>query len=230
MFRIDSRSVLTRRAYSNATPTAISARPSVTMDSESPGKPAERASLAVENRKVRDMHSVLIAKDGPAMERWCSIAPIVWLLRLVVAARRLDMSLEENKTAVRRLYEDVMNNGAVDLLEDLAAPDYIEHSPFPGQPEGIAGLKARLATIRAGLAPQYALQHLFGEGDMVAAHWTMTGKHNGALMGIPPTDRAVEISGIDIHRLRDGKLAEHWHVIETFEMLQQLGVLPVPKS
>lgn len=139
------------------------------------------------------------------------------------------MSSEANKALVRRLYEDVINGGKADILDDLAAPDYVEHSPFPGQRDGIAGLKDRLATLGAGLAPEYRLRHVIGEGDLVAAHWTMTGKHQGQLMGIPPTNRAVEMSGIDIYQVRDGKLAEHWHVVETLEMLQQLGVIPGPQ-
>jgi len=139
------------------------------------------------------------------------------------------MSLEENRTAVRRLYEDVMNAERFDLLDQLAVSDYVEHSPFPGQRAGIAGLKARLTAVRTGLAAQYTLHHVFGEGDMVAAHWTMTGKHEGPLMGIPPTNRTVQMSGIDIYRLHDRKLAEHWHVVETFEMLQQLGAIPAPQ-
>jgi len=140
------------------------------------------------------------------------------------------MASQENKTAVRRLYEDVMNRGMADLLDDLAVPDYVEHNPVPGQPAGIEGLKARLAAIRGGLAPKYTLHHVIADGDAVAVRWTMTGKHLGPLMGIPATNRAVDISGIDIHRLRDGKLAEHWHVIETLEMLRQLGAIPGPQG
>jgi len=111
-------------------------------------------------------------------------------------------------------------------VNDLAVPDYVEHYPLPGHPEGIAGLKARVSDIAAALSPTYTLQHVIGEGDLVTAHWKMTGKHNGPFIGIPPTNRPVEIAGIDIYRLRDGKLAEHWHVVETLEMLQQLGVIP----
>jgi predicted ester cyclase len=64
----------------------------------------------------------------------------------------------------------------------------------------------------------------------VVAYWTNTGTHQAEFMGIPPTGRTVTISGIDIHRLRDGRMAEHWHVIEELQMLQQLGVIPQPQG
>ncbi len=136
------------------------------------------------------------------------------------------MSAESNKTIVGRLYEKVANNGKLDLLDELAVPDFEEHSPLPGQPGGIEGLKFRIASILTGFHPKYTLHRVIAEDDMVAVYWTMTGTHQGDVMGIPPTGRTVTFSGIDIHRLQDGRLAEHWHVIEALPMMQQLGVLP----
>jgi steroid delta-isomerase-like uncharacterized protein len=140
------------------------------------------------------------------------------------------MSTEANKTLVRRYYEDVFNGGKVELLDEMAVPDYDEHSPFPGQPNGIEGLKARVAAILAAFRPTFTLHGVVGEGDTVVAYWTNTGTHQGEFMGVPPSGRPVRISGIDIHRLRDGRMAEHWHVVEELQMLQQLGVIPEPQG
>jgi steroid delta-isomerase-like uncharacterized protein len=140
------------------------------------------------------------------------------------------MSTEANKSLVKRYYEDVLNAGNVELLDELAVPDYDEHSPFPGQPNGIEGLKARVGAIVTSLRPVFTLHRVIGEGDVVVAYWTNTGTHQGDFMGIPPSGRTVTISGIDIHRLRDGRMAEHWHVVEELQMLQQLGVVPEPQG
>ena len=140
------------------------------------------------------------------------------------------MSTEANKSLVKRYYEDVLNAGNVELLDELAVPDYDEHSPFPGQPNGIEGLKARVGAIVTSLRPVFTLHQVIGEGDFVVAYWTNTGTHQGQFMGIPPSGRTVTMSGIDIHRLRDGRMAEHWHVVEELQMLQQLGVIPVPEG
>ena len=140
------------------------------------------------------------------------------------------MSPEANKKTVTRYYLEVFNSGNVGLLDQLAVPDYDEHSPFPGQPNGIEGLKARAGAILAAFRPVFTLHELVAEADTVVAYWTNTGTHRGEFMGIPPSGRTVTISGVDIHRLRDGRMSEHWHVIEELQMLQQLGVIPVPQA
>ena len=140
------------------------------------------------------------------------------------------MSTEANKRQIERYYEEVLNGGNIALLDELALPDYDEHSPFPGQPNGIEGLKARVGAILASFHPVFALHELIGEDETVVAYWTNTGTHTGEFMGIPPRGRTVTISGVDIHRFRDGRMAEHWHVIEELQMLQQLGVVAVPQG
>jgi len=140
------------------------------------------------------------------------------------------MSAEANKVLVKRYYDEVLNRGELGLLDQLATPDYDEHSPFPGQPNGIEGLKARVGAIIGAFSPVFTLNEVLAEGDTVVVYWTNTGTHQGEFMGIPPTGRTVTVSGVDIHRLRDGRMAEHWHVIEQLQMLQQLGVIPVPQA
>ncbi|HEX6487738.1 MAG TPA: ester cyclase [Candidatus Dormibacteraeota bacterium] len=140
------------------------------------------------------------------------------------------MSTETNKATVRRYYDEVLNGGDTSLLDQIAVPDYDEHSPFPGQPNGLEGLKARVGGILGAFHPRFTLHDLVAEGDTVVAYWTNTGTHQGEFMGIPPSGRVVTISGIDVHRLRDGRLAEHWHVIQELQMLQQLGVIPMPEG
>lgn len=140
------------------------------------------------------------------------------------------MSTEENTSVVRRYYEEVLNRGEIGKLDELAVTDYDEHSPFPGQPNGIEGLRARAGAIVAAFRPTFTLRHVIAEGDLVAVHWTNAGTHVGEFMGVPPSGRPVTLSGIDIHRLRGGRLAEHWHVVEELQMLQQLGVIPQPQE
>jgi steroid delta-isomerase-like uncharacterized protein len=140
------------------------------------------------------------------------------------------MTTEANRTAVRRYYEEVLNRGRVALLDELAVFDYDEHSPFPGQPNGLEGLKARVGAILAAFRPVFTLQQVVFEDDTAVVYWTNSGIHQGEFMGIPATGRTVSISGIDIHRLRGGRLAEHWHVIEELQMLQQLGLVPAPEA
>ena len=71
---------------------------------------------------------------------------------------------------------------------------------------------------------------MIAEGDKVVVRWTNHGTHVGDFMGIPPTGRSFSIAGIDIHRLNDGTMAEHWHVVDLFSQMQQLGMIPQPAA
>lgn len=130
---------------------------------------------------------------------------------------------------MRRYYEEVFNQRRTGLIDQLAVEDYVEHDPFPGQGNGRADLTARVEAILAAFAPlQFRLEHLVAENDQVVARWCQTGTHTGAFLGIPPTGRQFTITGIDIHKLRDGRMAEHWHAVDLYRLLQQLGAIPTP--
>lgn len=133
-----------------------------------------------------------------------------------------------NKAVVRRYYEDVLNRGELGLLESIVRPDHIEHDPLPGQGGGLSGFRQRVEMLRGGLQPVFTIEQIVEEGDTVVVRWTNRGKHVAPFLGIPATNKSFSIAGIDIHQLRDGKLAEHWHVVDQMSMMQQLGLVPGP--
>jgi len=132
----------------------------------------------------------------------------------------------ENKRTVRRLYEEVGNDGRLEVIDEIARPDHIEHNPFPGQSQGRDGLKQRISMVRAAFDPEFTIEHLIAEGDKVVAMWTNRGTHLGEWFGFQPTGKSVTTHGVDIHLLRDGRLAEHWDVVDITNFLVQVGVLP----
>jgi steroid delta-isomerase-like uncharacterized protein len=138
------------------------------------------------------------------------------------------MTTEANKAVVRRYYDEVLNAGGVGRLAELAVADYAEHDPLPGQGAGREGLRERVELLRDAFRPHFTIEDIIAEGDRVAVRWTNRGTHVGEFMGMPATGRPFAIAGIDVHRLRDGRLAEHWHVVDLFSQLQQLGFLPQP--
>jgi len=141
------------------------------------------------------------------------------------------MAEQDNKAQVRRYYDEVFNQRGVALVDQLAVEDYVEHDPFPGQGDGRADLKARVQLILDAMNPlRFEIQDLVAEDDKVVVRWLQRGTQSGTFMGIPPSGREFTISGIDIHRLRDGRMAEHWHVVDVFALLQQLGAIPAPSA
>jgi steroid delta-isomerase-like uncharacterized protein len=142
--------------------------------------------------------------------------------------RRSAVSAEENKAVSRRVAEEVFNGGNVDLADELYAPDYVLHDPsLPEDLHGPEGIK-RYAAMTLGAFPdiRVAVEDQVAEGDKVVSRWTATGTHTGDLMGIPPTGRRVEISGVTINRFSGGKIAEDWYQSDDLGMMQQLGVVP----
>jgi steroid delta-isomerase-like uncharacterized protein len=148
----------------------------------------------------------------------------------LVRAEEITMGQQEdrNKQTVRRLYEEVGNQGRLEVLDEITWPDHVEHNPFPGQDQGAEGLKQRVSMVRAAHDPHFTIEHLLADGDKVAVMWTNRGTHVADWMGIPATGKSTAIRGVDIHLLRDGRLAEHWDVVDIYSFLVQIGAIPAP--
>jgi len=140
------------------------------------------------------------------------------------------MGTDQNKDVARRYYVRVLNDGDLDLLDELAAEAYEEHDPVPGQGTGLQGLKDRVTILRDAFGQTFTVEDVVAEGDRVVVRWTGLGTHSGEFMGIPPTGRSFTIAGIDVIRFENGRMAEHWHVVDQLALMQQLGLLPAPES
>jgi steroid delta-isomerase-like uncharacterized protein len=138
------------------------------------------------------------------------------------------MSTEENKALARRVFDEVLNGRSLDLLDELAASDYIEHNPLPGQRSGIDGIRDRYTMVMGAFDAHFTVEDVIAEADRVVLRWTQSGRHVGEIFGMPATGASFRIPGIEIWRVEDSKLAEHWDVVDIFGQLQQLGLLPQP--
>jgi predicted ester cyclase len=135
------------------------------------------------------------------------------------------MSIEENKAIVRR-YQEIYNSNALDALHEVVAEDLLTPKIMPGIPSGIEGAKVAHQMMLAGF-PDYqtVIEELIAEGDKVVARITMSGTHTGSFMGIAPTGKHVEFTGISIARIANGKIVDHWGEEDGVSLLAQLGVL-----
>ena len=139
------------------------------------------------------------------------------------------MNTEQTRGVVLKLYE-LLNNGDIESIGELVTPEYVEHDPLPGQGTGRDGVVDRFSMIVGALAPQFTVEDVIAEGDKVVVRWTNAGTHVAEFAGIPATGRSLTIAGIDIYRVANGSISEHWHVIDQLSMLGQLGLLPAPAS
>jgi steroid delta-isomerase-like uncharacterized protein len=132
----------------------------------------------------------------------------------------------DNATVVDRINEEAFNRGDVDVLDGLVADDFVEHDPMPGTAPDREGLKAMIRGLHQAFPDFHTeIEDQIVAGDKVVERWSCTGTQEGEFMGIPATNRHVEIHGMDISRLANGRLVEHWTQIDMVSMLQQLGVM-----
>jgi len=119
-------------------------------------------------------------------------------------------SAEANKALVRRIY-DAFDTGGVDLLDEIVAPDFVDHDPTPGQVAGLAGLKQAVGLFRSAFPDgEMTVQELIAEHDRVFARVTPRGTHVGRYAGAEPSGRFVTAEGVETFRIKRGKIAEGW--------------------
>lgn len=136
------------------------------------------------------------------------------------------VTVEGNRAVIARLFADVLNGGRLEILNRIIAPNYVEHSPAPGQAPGVAGVRAKIAGLRAAFPDiHFTLEAMVAQGDLVAARWHFTGTQTGKLGEIAPTGRSVRVDGIDFYRVVDGRIAAHWACEDQLGLLRQLGAL-----
>jgi steroid delta-isomerase-like uncharacterized protein len=138
------------------------------------------------------------------------------------------MAVTENKEKLRRLFEVGLNERKLELVDELIAPNYVNHN-LPTGDGGREGFR-QMAGMFASAFPdmRITLHEVFGEGDRVGARGSWTGTHQGDFMGIPPTGKQVEVGYIDIWRVEDGQFTENWVQMDLIGLMQQLGVAPGP--
>jgi predicted ester cyclase len=139
------------------------------------------------------------------------------------------MASAESKANMRRIPLEIFNQGNLAVVDEVVAPDYIEHALPPGFPSGLEGLKVFVSAVRAAFPDyHYTIDDEVTEGDTVVQRLTARGTMTGAFMGMPATGKSATWTEIHIARVANGKLTEHWSNIDQLGMLQQLGVIPTP--
>jgi steroid delta-isomerase-like uncharacterized protein len=136
------------------------------------------------------------------------------------------MPVEDNKAAVRRFYQEVINARNLEALDELLVPDGVDHT-FGSQ--NTEQVKQFFAMLHQAIPDLHAEIHdVIGDGDLVAARVSYTGTHQGEWLGIPATGKQTATNGVDFFRMQDGRQAEHWGGPDTLSLLIQLGVMPGP--
>jgi steroid delta-isomerase-like uncharacterized protein len=134
----------------------------------------------------------------------------------------------DTKAIARRFLEEAFNSGNLDVVDELVAPEFVNHDaalPEPGV--GIEAAKASITGYREAFPDlRLTIEQQLAEGEYVTTRWSARGTHQGNLMGMAPTGKQATVTGITIDRIVDGRFVESWTNWDTLGLMQQLGVIP----
>lgn len=138
------------------------------------------------------------------------------------------MIAEQNKALVVGFVEELFNRGNMGIVGEIFAPDFIEHEQLPPNiPNGSEGVKVLTTMLRSAFPDFKAtIDDIIAEGNKVVIRMNWSGTQKGEFMGIPATGKRVSFGVIDIIRVTNGKVVEHWGQMDSMKMMQQLGALP----
>jgi predicted ester cyclase len=139
-------------------------------------------------------------------------------------------SAEENKAVARREFEEMYNQGGnLDAAEEIYAPNFVSHEPTSGESRGVEGAKQFAASYRQAFPDlECIIEEQVAEGDKVVSRWRARGTHEGETEDLgPPTGNRVEITGISMSTVAEGKIVEDWTNFDAMGMMHQLlGMVP----
>ncbi len=132
---------------------------------------------------------------------------------------------DEAKATFRQAIERGWNQGDLAAIDELFAADHVEHQV--GIEPGREGVKGSIRYLRTAFPDLHlTIESTVADGDRVWTRISATGTHQGPFMGAPATGRLFRIDVIDIVRVVDGRIVEHWGVADRLSLVQQLGVVP----
>ena len=144
----------------------------------------------------------------------------------------MSISAEKDNKAIMRQFWGVWEQGNIDLLDDLLAPEYVNHTlATPDLPSGPEGVKEVVSMFRSSVPDlKVLIEDMIAEGDRVATRYALEGTHRGDLFGVAPTGGALSIKSMTVERLSEGKIVEHWRVTDELDVMRQLGAIGAPEN
>jgi steroid delta-isomerase-like uncharacterized protein len=166
------------------------------------------------------------------MNRNCKLTAVVVLvltLSSLTFAQQPQTEQEKNVALMKHLYNEVFNKGNIALIDELISPDFREHEEFAGFPPDREGVKQFFIMFRNAFPDlTVTIEEIAAIGDKVWTYITLRGTHKGEFMGIPASDKKIEVKAFDLVRIVNGKATDHWGLTDAMTMMQQLGALPEP--
>ena len=139
---------------------------------------------------------------------------------------------QQNLSSIKRIYAEFINGGNEVVFDELVDANVIENEELPpGLEPNREGVKQLFRMFRSAFPDlHFQVDEMIAADDKIVARITITGTNEGSFMNMPPTGNKISYKGIDIFRLVNGKVVEHWGIGDNTKMMQQLGVVPEGSS
>ncbi len=135
---------------------------------------------------------------------------------------------QTNTDTVRAFIESFWNGQDFDSLNRFLTPDYVDHAYVPHTADGLKGTASELSAALPDHRSE--IEDVVAQGDKVVARMVLRGTHGGPFRGTPPTGNPAEINLYRMYRLADGRIAEHWALLDTATLLRQIAAQPSPEN
>jgi len=136
-------------------------------------------------------------------------------------------TISQNKNVVTSFIDTLFTKGDLGAVDEYLAEDFADHDPPMGGPTNREGMRQAGAMFRAAFPDWHSdLGFLVEEGDLVVESFTASGTQQGEIFGVPASGRTVSLPGINIWRIRDGRIVERWGRLDELGLMRQLGLMP----
>ena len=136
-------------------------------------------------------------------------------------------SVAANIKMYSHVWDEIINKGKLDMFNDS---NFTKDVVFEASPQNVVGIdsgRAYYANYLTGFSDvKFTIKDLFGMGDKLVKHWNFEGTHTGVFFGIPATNKKVNVDGVTLVEMRNGKIAKERDFIDNLEFMQQLGLIP----
>lgn len=145
----------------------------------------------------------------------------------IVELQTANKQLVDNLKMYTPLWDDIVNKGEIDLINETNFDKNITLVASPENIVGIEGFKDYYKNFLTGFSNiSFTVVDAFGQGDKIVKHWNFKGTHTGNFFGIPATNKEVNVDGVTLVKMKDGKIAQEQDFMDNLEFMQQLGIIP----
>ena len=157
----------------------------------------------------------------------CSSRPSAGCVELEAASKQLAANLQMYETT----WDQIINKRDIDQINEAHFDKGITLVTSPANVVGIEAFRAYYNNYLTGFTEvRFTIIDAFGQGDKIVKHWNFKGRHTGEFFGIPATGREVDIDGVTLVLMKEGRIAQEQDFLDNLEFMQQLGLIPREQS